>query len=604
MNKQTMIAEGLRDYEDMTQCLEFRAAIFARKNANNWNWQTAASEQFRLSMNLLVNNQQDEIKTTIMLACKEQAKQRRMKRHAETIGLVYWPALYCHDVDPAAFVAAEQVLIPRFNTWSKDCHGGWDSYNYHGVSPWFVKTAWFNAGCKDTPKFRKQIMARDHAKKGETLEKFQWYLDGKKWMEANMIYMNLSRKAIITLGRLSPVSRWAALSDLEECDSCAPRRIRDLNWQRVKEVSEMKLWKKCQQPELPNRLRWNISGKDVPAALQTAWLSRPRPSWVKGAAGQIGPFDLAPKIVESLMDLPEEEFAPLVMLHKFWGKELPRALTELYPEMSTHDAGQDLVRLSIEESHSEFLLEWRKLAWKTRGASLQYCSQYTEIRVHMGVPQTLNELKLAAALCQYRNVTEKTRPVAEICAKYNLGEPEFNTYCRLFGSPQADHSTIPGTRITGTEIGLEGDWLLERLATDDLIGPFLGLATNCCQHLHSAGADCARKIWTDERSAAWVVRYNGGIVAQSYVWRDQSSLVIDSIEALGGAYVEGIAKLYQKAVNQIIGQFGIEDVLLACTSYGITKQVRKIMVPNAEKFQHTLNCPSQYSDARKVVKIR
>lgn len=605
MNKQDMINEGLREYEDqLVNDLFLRATAFARKNTYNWDWQTLASEQFHLSFKLLTDNAKDSIAKTIMTACRKQAEQRRMKRRAESIGLVYWPALFCRDVDPAAFVAAEAVLIPQFGEWNgKDCHGGWDQMGHHGLSPWFIKTAWFNAGCKDSPKFRKMLTVKDHAKKGESLEKFHQYLIGKRWVDANQISMNLSRKAVIALGRISPVARWAALQDVEY-DPYSPRRIRELNWQRVKEVSEMKLWKKCAQPELPSRLRWRVSGKDVPVALQQAWVASPRPSWVKGAAGQIGPFDLAPKIMEELMHLPEEEFGPLVMLHKFWGKELPRALTEIYPGMSTHDAGQDLIRLSATELVGEINLGWRKLAWKTIGASLRYCGQYADIRTELGrIPDTLNELKRAATLCQYGNLTPETRPIAEICSTYNVGQYAFEEYCRLFKSPQADYNSIPGTRITGADIGLEGNWKLERLATDSLIGPFLGLATNCCQHLHGAGADCARKIWTDERSAAWVVHYNGEIVAQSYVWRDQDTLVIDSIEALGGAYVEGIAKLYQRAVEQIVGQFGIKDVLLASTSYGITKQVRKIMAPNAEKFKHDLNCPSHYSDAGKVVKI-
>jgi hypothetical protein len=75
-----------------------------------------------------------------------------------------------------------------------------------------------------------------------------------------------------------------------------------------------------------------------------------------------------------------------------------------------------------------------------------------------------------------------------------------------------------------------------------------------------------------------VIEYKGAIVAQSWLWRnDASTVVFDSVEAVGSAYVEGIARMIANAVPRLIGRLGVETVLFGDTLYGITRAVKEVL---------------------------
>lgn len=192
----------------------------------------------------------------------------RARRTARRLGLAYWPALLSGaKCDPAAFVAAEEVMKPSMSTWGstklpdgtkEKTHGGWDSFGVWGLSPWHVAQCWHSAGCKDSPKFRIQIAngsraprADDRrliAKKNDTLPWLKNYYRGLGWLRANKIgeWLPLSRKVIAALGRLSPELRRAAIEKLivaakaDFYNYCRQIviRIRDLDWAAVRRAQE------------------------------------------------------------------------------------------------------------------------------------------------------------------------------------------------------------------------------------------------------------------------------------------------------------------------------------------------------------------------------
>jgi len=115
-------------------------------------------------------------------------------------------------------------------------HGGWDSYGKYGLCAKDVQDMWRAAGCRDGRKYRMQLGAGVAAKKGDSLTWFANYVRGLRWVRKNARHLCLSRNAIAALGRLSWRCRWAALAEVKPDNR--PLRIRDLNWQAVRQMQD------------------------------------------------------------------------------------------------------------------------------------------------------------------------------------------------------------------------------------------------------------------------------------------------------------------------------------------------------------------------------
>ena len=153
------------------------------------------------------------------------------------------------------------------------------------------------------------------------------------------------------------------------------------------------------------------------------------------------------------------------------------------------------------------------------------------------------------------------------------------------------------------------DYVFRKLDDFDKRGPFLGLYTDCCQHLHNAGEPCAKAGWKQSESGFYVVEKNGEIVAQSWAWRGKKDeLVFDSIEGLGNVNVEVIAQLYLEAAKKLKGRLCITDINIGNTTYGLTLAI----IRNLEKagYIESNNLPAKmirkvnYLDAEMQVRIK
>ena len=208
----------------------------------------------------------EHVNDTYMMAdcvrhIKVAMKKQRARSHAREIGLTYWPALidWQGDFDSMALVYAEDYLSRKHGLWGiKDANGvkntgGWDSHGHHGISMKDVRSYWFAAGCKNTPKFHAQLRMHTLAKKGESVDEFMNYARGRKWLDVHTVHLgsiSFSRKAVIALGRIPSHLRGYAVEGLRADNKVV--RIRHLNWPLVDKMQ--KAIARCTEPELSKAL--------------------------------------------------------------------------------------------------------------------------------------------------------------------------------------------------------------------------------------------------------------------------------------------------------------------------------------------------------------
>ena len=119
---------------------------------------------------------------------------------------------------------------------------------------------------------------------------------------------------------------------------------------------------------------------------------------------------------------------------------------------------------------------------------------------------------------------------------------------------------------------IDGKYTLERLAVGDIAHLWVGLPTDCCQHLNSVGKDCAISSYVSEKSSTYVLKREGQILAQSWVWIDEEgkSVVIDSIEHKRGLDVSRISSMWLSLARELGKKF---KVFIGSTNYGCTNAV-------------------------------
>lgn len=95
---------------------------------------------------------------------------------------------------------------------------------------------------------------------------------------------------------------------------------------------------------------------------------------------------------------------------------------------------------------------------------------------------------------------------------------------------------------------------------------FMGHHTGCCQHLdQGAGQRCAEHSIYSPDGIVWVIERFGSILAQAWVWRRDTVLCLDNIEANRVANSEHepvVRDLFIRACHSVVGRLGIEHVYL------------------------------------------
>ena len=240
--------------------------------------------------------------------------------------------------------------------------------------------------------------------------------------------------------------------------------------------------------------------------------------------------------------------------------------------LAVHDAGQfDTVSHYKSWYMSKYKNEWKGFLFKFPNA-VRYLGKQDKVDAHLDsknlpFPKKVSELKDILAQFTYKNVTDATEGIAKIAFSFTQKQESFDKYVKLMRTTKIAES-IPHASINS------GDYSLTKLDAFDIRGPFLGLFTNCCQHLTSQGAPCAEHGWLQPGGAFFVLTYKDKIVAQSWVWRSKKGvLCFDSIESLDAAYAEKFASLLMPLAKQLINRLGINTIAIGKTDYGMTEQV-------------------------------
>ena len=561
--------------------------------------------------------------TLLRLEGRRQGRLRGLKRRAADRGLAYWPALLDARVDPAAFVAAEEVLAacsggrygePRPATDPAAApvrqRGGWDGAGHYGVSADPVARAWLQAGCRDGRKFRPTVAGLYRLRpevsdarvlswiaKRDSAARSAHVLRGLRWADANVRggAARFAKRALVALGRIAPWARWAAVrGGVREAEDRIG--LMDLNWTEVNRLQQGPRWARAQHA--PTRLQWqHLHGVDRPEGIapELAVAGLPLATYqalcaLAGVAPMVGP------------DHPAGLRQPAMNLARVFGRlgEVQRFAAQVGVTLDAdgiHDLGQ-----FTPPSGRFDAVGWRRLVFKHPVATLARASQWADVERELGrVPTTLVELRTVAARLLYAGIeTRRDLAVATVAAKHGLGQQHFEAYRALMRGPLKGWEAVPAVRVTGAQVGLEGDWLLRQLAADDPLGPLLGVVTNCCQHLHGAARACAQAGVHSPHAAFWVVEYRGQVIAQSWVWRATTDqLVLDSIEGLDTAYVEGVAKLVQAGARQALGRLGITGVRLGNTHDGLTAAVAQVLGGPKCPEAVVMADPTGYADGRR-----
>jgi hypothetical protein len=444
------------------------------------------------------------------------------------------------------------------------------------------------------------VMNRKEIPKGRSLRDHLHIQRSQRWIEKNFNTEEDSRrlifstKALRCLGKLSPALRWAAVHGVTNypVNKFKQIRIADLNWSAVKEVQVGPKWKRGNYA--PSQVQWQLLGYvAAPTGLGCTPPSSASIPVFKGiltdlCTGTLEGVALAALNVAvwRLAQVWRSKTRALRYVERWFGDNPDRAI-------ALHDAGQ-----CPELPSGVKIQQWLALAEKFGPEVLAAAGAWEVVEKKLGgVPSSLTQLRKELSNYKYLHICSSEAEVGmlnRMLGEYPaMGEKTASHYLRfLRHTPAKMWETLPQVRVTGSDIGLEGEWKIEKLDHDDPVGPMLGLVTNCCQHLDGAGSECAVAGYSLPWSAFYVWRYRGKIVAQSWAWRGTAIdgvkgevVTFDSIEALSGAYVEGIADLLVEAAKQIISSsLGIKEVRLGKTGYGITGAVQNRLTPVERHF--------------------
>lgn len=154
-----------------------------------------------------------------------------------------------------------------------------------------------------------------------------------------------------------------------------------------------------------------------------------------------------------------------------------------------------------------------------------------------------------------------TRKAAELFLnenQYKKYEEQFLRYYKDIVTSAKKYPTLNG-KIEGTEYSWE---------SIDFSSPnawFVGLETNCCQHLESAGKSCLiYGASHPETSGIFRVMKKGQTVAQSWFWIKNEAFVFDNIEALGKEMRSSVFRAYLQFAKEIVKRryFGIKKITI------------------------------------------
>ena len=200
-------------------------------------------------------------------------------------------------------------------------------------------------------------------------------------------------------------------------------------------------------------------------------------------------------------------------------------------------------------------------------------------------------------------------PMRNAALKLMLSPEEFEDYQNLW-LESAPNFMKAARSLPQFHVEIDSKYSCEFIDAGYPEAYLVGLETNCCQHLHSAGASCVRFIAHNPTiSGIFRVMKKGQTVGQSFVWFDQKSGTVccDNIEILGGEMRDVVWKAYSEVfpneLRKYAAIFGIFELTagLGCNDMAKLDSLEKVRRP-----VHLSDVPggeNTYSDANSQVKI-
>lgn len=164
-----------------------------------------------------------------------------------------------------------------------------------------------------------------------------------------------------------------------------------------------------------------------------------------------------------------------------------------------------------------------------------------------------------------------------------------NYHGYIKATPKKSHEMLPFIRIDGNKVpGMGHEYVIEKLDYDDPVMLGVGLVSACCQHLEGFGHKAAKHSYNEPSGAVYVLRKNGEICAQAWVWRnDNDGVVFDSIEGRRSVRASVAAAAFYALATEMIGKLCIKKAYLSTTSYGLTSEISAIASPIKEDIKKT-----------------
>ena len=231
-------------------------------------------------------------------------------------------------------------------------------------------------------------------------------------------------------------------------------------------------------------------------------------------------------------------------------------------------------------------------------AMLRYAGHITP---ETPIPVSVEAFAREMAKHKYRRGLEASVELLELAARLEMSNNAFERYLDYIKrTPTKTAEMLPFVRVDGSHFDEMGsEYVLEKMHFDDISQLSIGEETACCQHLGGAGAASAKHSYEKASSATYVLRKNGNVVAEAWVWRnDEDGVVIDSIEGRRSVPVPVAACAFYQMAIQMIGKLCIRKVFISTTGYGLTDEVRDHLPPKSKVHNTRMIEPCGYMDGR------
>ena len=229
---------------------------------------------------------------------------------------------------------------------------------------------------------------------------------------------------------------------------------------------------------------------------------------------------------------------------------------------------------------------------------LRYAGHVTE---DMAAPVSVEAFARDMAKHKYRRGSEASVELLELATRLEMSNKSFEMYLNYIKrTPTKTSEMLPFVRIDGSEYAEIGsEYVLEKMHFDDISQLSIGEETACCQHLGGVGAPSAMHSYEEPSSATYVLRKNGNVVAEAWVWRNtEDGVVIDSIEGRSSVPASVAAHAFHQMAIQLIGKLCIKKVFISTTGYGLTDDIVRCISPKSKVYSTEMIERCRYMDGR------